>query len=119
MTLPCAVGPGRPMTLRIACPQLRTRDRRGPPRVVRPPARAKEGSAMRLAAAFVSVALASGIQISAVGSHTVTAAVGVPTPNAGAPSGTLFPLADEGYQEAEFFVAGTASSYHNAAGPPF
>ena len=55
----------------------------------------------------------------AVGTPTVTAAVGVPTPNAGAPSSTTFDLALEGYQASEFFVEGTASSYHNAAGPPF
>jgi hypothetical protein len=69
--------------------------------------------------ACLGVALGWGIPLAAAGDPTVTAAVGVPTPNAGAPSGTLFPLADVGYQEAEFFVSGTASSYHNAAGPPF
>ncbi len=55
----------------------------------------------------------------AVATPTVTAAVGVPTPNAGAPSGTTFDLALEGYQASEYFVEGIASSYHNAVGPPF
>jgi hypothetical protein len=56
--------------------------------------------------------------VTAVGSPTVTAAVGVPAASA-APSGTTFDLSLEGYQASEFFIEGTASSYHNAAGPPF
>lgn len=68
-------------------------------------------------ASFVALAW-SGLAF-AVATPTVTAAVGVPTPNAGAPSGTTFDLALEGYQASEFFVEGTASSYHNASGPPF
>jgi hypothetical protein len=71
------------------------------------------------AAAAALVALSWSDRAAAVGSPIVTAAVGVPTPNAGAPSGTLFPLSSEGYTESEFFIEGTASSYHNAAGPPF
>src|SRR5262245_46031194 len=61
------------------------------------------------AASLAVVFVSWSSPVSAGGSPTVAAA----------PSGTLFPLASVGYSEAEFFVEGTASSYHNAAGPPF
>ena len=47
----------------------------------------------------------------------VEAAVGLP--GAGAPSGTTFDLSVVGYQAAEFFLSGSAASYHNATGLPF
>ncbi len=50
-------------------------------------------------------------------SPTVTAAVGLP--GVGAPSGTTFDLSTVGYQAAEFFLEGNASSYQPVAGTPF
>jgi hypothetical protein len=69
--------------------------------------------------AMAALLLASVYPIAAVGGPTVTAAVGVPTAGAGAPSGTTFDLSLENYQQSEFFIEGTTSSYHNAAGQPF
>jgi Alpha/beta hydrolase domain/MBG domain (YGX type) len=74
--------------------------------------------AIRLALlALFSLAISADVAFATAPSPTVTAAVGVPT--AGAPTSTLFPLASVGYQAAEFFLAGNASSYHNAAGQPY
>jgi len=75
---------------------------------------------LRSIVAFVVVAsTCASWTLRAVADPIVTAAVGVPTPGAGAPSGTTFALSSENYQEAEFFIEGTASSYHNATGQPY
>ena len=66
---------------------------------------------------LISIACNPQVASAAAASPTVTAASGLPT--TGAPSATLFPLASVGYTASEFFVSGTARSYHNAVGPPF
>ena len=73
--------------------------------------------ALALWIALASIASNPEIAAADAASPTVTAASGVPT--TGAPSGTLFPLAGVGYTASEFFLSGTARSYHNAVGPPF
>ncbi len=79
------------------------------------------GGAISLAAvallALVSLCLQPGVARASAASPTVSPAVGLP--GVAAPSGTTFDLALVGYQAAEFFLAGNASSYHQAAGPPF
>jgi hypothetical protein len=50
-------------------------------------------------------------------SPTVTPAIGLP--GIGAPSGTTFDLSLVGYQAAEFFLSGDASSYQPVAGSTF
>ncbi|MFO0689176.1 MAG: alpha/beta hydrolase domain-containing protein [Myxococcota bacterium] len=64
-----------------------------------------------------SLGLAPRVVRADVASPTVTPAVGLP--GVGAPSGTTFDLAVVGYQAAEFFLSGNASSYQPVAGSPF
>ena len=63
------------------------------------------------------VILFSGLARADAASPTVTPAVGLP--GVGAPSGTTFDLSTVGYQAAEFFIEGNASSYQPVAGSPF
>ena len=69
--------------------------------------------------AVAALGVQSGAVLASAASPTVTPAVGVPTPGAGAPSGTTFDLGSVGYEASELFVAGTASSYHSAPAQPF
>jgi hypothetical protein len=68
------------------------------------------------AVALVSLGVHANGASAAAASPTVTAAVGLP--GVGAPSGTTFDLSSVGYQASEFFVSGTANSYHNALPTP-
>ena len=82
-----------------------------------PWSRAVAGGFALVILTLISIASDPGVAEAAAASPTVTAASGLPT--TGAPSATLFPLASVGYTASEFFLEGTARSYHNAAGPPF
>lgn len=68
-------------------------------------------------AALISLVFSAPIVRADAASPTVTAAVGLP--GVGAPSGTTFDLSAVGYQAAEFFLSGNASSYQPVAGTPF
>lgn len=65
----------------------------------------------------ILLALAAPLAGADAASPTVTPATGLP--GVGAPSGTTFDLSIVGYQGAEYFLSGNASSYQPIAGSPF
>lgn len=74
-------------------------------------------SAFLILALFVGSSLAAHVVRADAASPTVTPAVGLP--GVGAPSGTTFDLSVVGYQAAEYFISGNASSYQPVSGSPF